>query len=200
MSRHCRPAQPSLSNREAPSFPSVLRWRQPLKAARSCAALFMNHARNPRRARRRTSGTTLVEVAVVLPVFIILLFGLWAYGHAQMVSNMLKGAARNGARLGACEGVTTAHVKARVQEIMASAVDASKVTIQVKDASASDNGGAFPSTAAAMNGLTDLELSTANSRQLFVVRATCNYNSVAILPTSWFKNVQLHGESFMRHE
>src|SRR5688572_28006849 len=92
----------------------------------------------------RRDGTTVVEVAVVLPVFLIFLFGLWAYGHAQMVSNMLKGAARGAARMGATEGVTTAQVKARVTEVMGAAVDASKITVQVKDASAYDNGGAFP--------------------------------------------------------
>lgn len=148
----------------------------------------------------RRDGTTIVEVAVVLPVFLVFLFGLWAYGHAQMVSNMLKGAARSAARMGATEGVTTAQVQARVAEVMGAAVDASKITVQVKDASAYDTGGVFPSSASAMNALPELELANAESRQLFMVRASVNYNMVAIVPAHWFDNVQLAGTSFMRHE
>lgn len=157
--------------------------------------------RRPGRAGRfRREGTTLVEVAVVLPVFLVFLFGLWAYGHAQMVSNMLKGAARGGARLGATEGVSTAQVKNRVLQVMGSAIDASKVTIHVKDASAYDGGTSFPSTDSAMNALPEIELNDAKSRQLFMVRATVNYNDVAILPAQWFSHVQLSGTAFMRHE
>lgn len=145
-------------------------------------------------------GTTLVEVAVVLPVFLVFLFGLWAYGHAQMVSNMLKGATRTAARMGATEGVSTAQVQERIRQVMASAIDTSNLTIQVKDASAYDNGGAFPTSSSSMAGLPDLELASADSRKLFLVRATVSYNDVAILPSSWFDNVQLSGQSFMRHE
>ncbi len=150
--------------------------------------------------RPRREGTTIVEVAVVLPVFLIFLFGLWAYGHAQMVSNMLKGAARSAARMGATEGVTTAEVKARVAQVMGAAVDASKITVHVKDASSYDNGSAFPTSSSAMSALPELELSNAKSRQLFMVRATVNYNNVAVIPAHWFGNVQLAGTSFMRHE
>ena len=154
------------------------------------------------RARRRPSrlGATLVEVAIILPVFLTFLFGLWAYGHAQMVSNMLKGATRTAARMGATEGVTTAQVEARIRQIMGSAIDGSDVVINVKDASAYDNGGSFPTSGSAMGGLPNLELNSAKSRQLFVVRATVNYNQVAILPTPWFDHVQLSGTTFMRHE
>lgn len=154
--------------------------------------------RNGRRSRRE--GTAIVEVAVVLPVFLVFLFGLWAYGHAQMVSNMLKGAARTAARMGATEGVTTAQVRAKVNQVMGAAVDASKITIHVKDASAYDNGGSFPGTSSSMANLPDLELSQAKSRQLFMVRATVNYNTVAVVPAKWFDNVQLAGTTFMRHE
>lgn len=150
--------------------------------------------------RPRREGTTIVEVAVVLPVFLIFLFGLWAYGHAQMVSNMLKGAARSAARMGATEGVTTAQAKARVAEVMGAAVDASKIIVHVRDASAYDDGSAFPTSVSAMNALPELELKNAESRQLFMVRAAVNYNTVAVVPATWFDNVQLAGTSFMRHE
>lgn len=164
--------------------------------ARSC----LRASCRPTGRRRLRSGTTTVELAFVLPVFLVFLFGLWAYGHAQMVSNMLKGATRTAARMGATEGVTSAQVEARIREIMASAIDTSSLSIQIKDASAYDNGGAFPTSGSSMESLPNLELAGAESRTLFMVRATVDYNDVAVLPTSWFKNVQLSGQSFMRHE
>lgn len=158
----------------------------------------MSHSHNHR--RKRSQGTTCVEVAVVLPVFIIFLFGLIAFGHARMVSNMMRGATRAGARFSAPEGVSTAQAIARVRLILSGGMNSSLVNVQVKDASAYDDGAPFPTTASAMSAMPDIELLTAKERQLFMVRASVNYNDVAILPTPWFDNVQISGQAFMRHE
>jgi Flp pilus assembly protein TadG len=150
--------------------------------------------------RRGSEGTTLVETAVVLPVFIVFIFGILAFGHAQMVANSIKGATRTAARYGATEGISTAQAEARVRLVMSGGIDPAIVSVQIKDASAYDNGGAFPNTATAMAALPNIELKTADSRQLFMVRAAVNYNDVAIVPVSWLDGVQLSGQAFMRHE
>jgi Flp pilus assembly protein TadG len=150
--------------------------------------------------RRASEGTALVETAVILPVFITFIFGILAFGHAQMVANSIKGATRSAARYGATEGISTAQAEARVRQVMSGGIDPAVVTVQIKDASAYDNGGAFPDTSAELNALPSIELKTANSRQLFVVRASVNYNDVAIIPVSWLDGVQLSGQVFMRHE
>lgn len=56
-------------------------------------------------ARRRSSGTgqTLVEFALVLPVFLLLLFGLLDVGRYVYMNSILSQAAREGARLAAAE-------------------------------------------------------------------------------------------------
>jgi Flp pilus assembly protein TadG len=153
-----------------------------------------------RTRRRKSQGTTLVETAIVLPVFLIFIFGLLAYGHAQMVANSIKGATRTAARYGATEGITSSQAEARVKQIMSGGVDPAVVSVQIKDASAYDNGSAFPSSGTAMTALPNLELGNASSRQLFMVRATVNYNDVAIVPVPWFEGLQLSGQAFMRHE
>ncbi len=51
-----------------------------------------------RRLRDRRGGTTVLEVAVVLPVFFTFVFGLIEYGRVQMVANVVKNACRQGAR------------------------------------------------------------------------------------------------------
>jgi Flp pilus assembly protein TadG len=55
----------------------------------------MVHARR----RERRHGIAAVEVAVVLPVLVAILLGVWEVGRLLMVQNILDNAAREGARL-----------------------------------------------------------------------------------------------------
>ena len=65
--------------------------------------------------RRRSdgSGQALVEFALVIPIFLLLLFGLIDGGRYVYMSNVLSQAAREAARVGAAEaswiGATTAN-------------------------------------------------------------------------------------------
>jgi Flp pilus assembly protein TadG len=54
-------------------------------------------------SRRRSRGQTLVEFALVLPVFFLLLFGLIDMGRFVYMNSTLSQAAREAARLGAVE-------------------------------------------------------------------------------------------------
>ena len=56
--------------------------------------------------RRRTGdqdGQGLVEIALVLPVFLLILFGILDVGRAVYTNSTLSQAAREGARLAAAE-------------------------------------------------------------------------------------------------
>jgi len=56
-----------------------------------------------RHPRSTATGQTLVEFALVLPVFILLLFGLLDVGRYVYMNSVLSQAAREGARLAAAE-------------------------------------------------------------------------------------------------
>jgi TadE-like protein len=56
-----------------------------------------------RPSRSRTGGQALVETALVLPLFLLLIFGLIDLGRFVITDHMLSQAAREGARLGAVE-------------------------------------------------------------------------------------------------
>ena len=56
-------------------------------------------------------GAAVVEMAMVLPVFLTFLFGLYEFGHAYMVINTLKAAANKAAR----SGVETSELQALVK-------------------------------------------------------------------------------------
>jgi Flp pilus assembly protein TadG len=146
------------------------------------------------------SGTAAVETAVVLPVYILLLFGVIEFGHAHMVVNLLQSGARNAARMGSTAGPTTAQVKARVLQTMGAGVDASKVSVWVQDASSLDDGATWPMTDAQVEALPDIELADAQDRQMFVVRASVGYNDISLLPMPFLAGMRLQTQCFMRHE
>lgn len=145
-------------------------------------------------------GTTTVETAVVLPVFLLLIFAIFEFGHAQLINNLLSSACRNAARVGAVEGTSTAQVEERVEQTLGTVVPLASVEIFVKDASSFDGGGSTPDNGAALEDLPDVELGDTEPRTLFVVRAKVAYNDVAIVPMPFLENVMLDAQAFMRHE
>ena len=147
----------------------------------------------------RRRGTSAVEVALTLPIFITFLAALMEFGHVIFVSNMLKAAAKSGARYGATVGVTNAQVTARVQQIVGSAFNATKATVLVRSASVFDTSNVTPSTIN-YNSLPAIDLTQANQGDLYIVQVTVPYNSVALLPPFWVKNRTVTGQSVMRHE
>lgn len=162
---------------------------------------FSIHLRQTRSRR----GTTVVETALVLPVFLLFVLALVELGHAQMVKNVLRCACREAARMGSTEGNTTSEVTQRVKDVIGSACDESAAQIFVKDASAFDGGSSPGTDAQSIESLPGIELTDAAPRQLFLVRAKIHYSDVAIVPHipylgNYLDDVVLEGQAFMRHE
>jgi Flp pilus assembly protein TadG len=149
---------------------------------------------------RHRRGTATVETAVVLPVYIVLLFGIAEFGHAQLVINVLNSACRNAARIGSTEGTETADVVARVQQTVGTTVPVNKISIYVKDASVFDSSGTTPTTDAQLEALSNVEVADLEPRQMFMVRAKVAYNDIALVPFPFFANLSLDSQAFMRHE
>jgi Flp pilus assembly protein TadG len=139
-------------------------------------------------------------MAFILPVFLSIVFSLIEYGHAQMVSNLLKCACRNAARQGSTEGVSTADAQDIVREYLQTAINTSTLNVIVKDAGVWDTSGSLPSTNSQFNSLPNIELSSADARHLFLVRATINYSDVSLMSLPFLNGITLSGQAFMRHE
>ena len=144
-------------------------------------------------------GAAVVEMAIVLPVFLTFLFGLYEFGHAYMVINALKAAANNAARLGVVQGMTTAQVEARVREKLSGAFNTDNVTVYVKNATIFDSPEVDP-TQINYDQLPDIALSEAEPRQLFIVRVEVPYDDVAVVIPGYINGLILSGQSVMRHE
>jgi len=160
---------------------------------------MMTPQKNRSRIQDR-KGTTLVETSVVLPVFLFMVFAIIEFGHAQMVNNILNSTCRNAARTGSVEGTSTDQVLTQVGNTLATVIPTGSLSIDVKDASVYDSGSAPPTTTAGLSALPGIELSDAEPRQMFMVRATVPYNDIAILSMPFMEGVVLTGQSFMRHE
>jgi len=145
------------------------------------------------------SGATLVETAIVFPVFLMFLFAVIEFGHAFMCNATLTAAAKDGARYGSVDGVTSQQVIDRVRARVNGAFKSSKATVIVKDARTYENATTNPATVNVAN-LPNIELNDADSRQLFIVRVSVPYDQVAIMPPFWAKGLTLRGDSVMRHE
>ena len=155
--------------------------------------------------RRKRTGTCTVEMAFILPVLLVFLYGIIEFGHAVMIRNILSTACRAGARYASTEGATTTQVRNRVEDILSTAIDPEAVDLLVKDASVFDEGGNLPSSPEDFNALADIEVADAESRQLFLIRATVNYADTILLSIPFMDfmgmdTLVLTGQAITRHE
>lgn len=78
-----------------------------------------------RRARTARRGAAAVEAAVILPLVVTLMFGIWEVGRLAQMNQLLSNACREGARVAAggsinSVGVTVAQVQQAVKDYMTS--------------------------------------------------------------------------------
>jgi Flp pilus assembly protein TadG len=86
---------------------------------------------------RARSGASVVEFALVGPLFFLIVLGLVEVGRAFMVQHLLTDAARHGCRFAAIiEGTTTQTIKDTVTTYLAGfGIDAETVTVTINDGS-----------------------------------------------------------------
>ncbi len=96
-----------------------------------------------RAAGRR--GAAAVEFAVVLPVFITLVFGMIEYGRMVMVQQVITNAAREGCRRAIMDGATSQEVQDVVNNYLESA-GITSATITITPSEPSEAGAGEPVT------------------------------------------------------
>jgi len=81
---------------------------------------------------RNSKGNAVIEFALVLPLLLLIVFGITEFGRAIMTTNILNTAAREGARLAAVSAMNdTLSVQGRVSEVLQAAkVDLKSITIE----------------------------------------------------------------------
>ena len=71
---------------------------------------------------RNRRGNAVVEMALVMPILLLLVFGITEFGRAWMTVNILHTASREGARLAVVTGPDVPAVETRVNEVCSAAV------------------------------------------------------------------------------
>lgn len=153
------------------------------------------------RRRNRRIGTTAVEMAVVLPVILVIYFAMIEFGHVYLSTNVIKSAARYAGRLAVTNGATNDQVIAEANRILGTMMNPSLATIAIKDGSTFDSAGTVPTN---YDNLSDVEVEDIDARNLFIVRITVPYNSISLFPSGFWHtyvhDLTLSGQAVMRHE
>lgn len=144
----------------------------------------------PRSKTAHRSGAAVVEMALVMPIFCMLVLGIVEFGRGFMVCQLLNDAAREGARSAILAGSTNAAVTTDAKTFMVDTVKcaAADVTVTITITEAAGN-------AAASNSL-----ASAHKRDLCKVKVSVPFSKVSFLPGSYLKSSTLSGMSAMRHE
>ncbi|MFK7766945.1 MAG: TadE/TadG family type IV pilus assembly protein [Mariniblastus sp.] len=125
---------------------------------------------------KKRRGAAAVELAVVLPIFFLIIFGIVEFGRVMMVMQVVTNAAREGARACAVGDMTVAEVQTLCEEYASGAM-VPNVQVEITP-----------------------DPVTVNRGDPFEVRVFVNFNEVAFLPPFWAKESVLQSRSTMRKE
>jgi Flp pilus assembly protein TadG len=132
------------------------------------------------RTRKRLAAAT-VEAAVITPVLLLILLGIFEIGRGLMAIHLLNNAAEAGCRSGIVEGQTTTQIKAVVVTALTNAgVSGESVSVQVNDGSS--------------------DASAAQAGDEITVVAQVPVKSITWVPVPRFLSGSLQGKYTMRRE
>lgn len=136
------------------------------------------------------SGAAAVEFALLMPVFLLVVWGIVEFGRAMMVGQLVTNAARHGARLAILDGSTNSAVESEVDTFLLNAIGSSIV--------ATDVGVTYNIIRDGSPAGSDLASSLPEDMVTVVVQI--DYNKVKLMPVKWLNGVNLTGRCTMRHE
>ena len=74
--------------------------------------------RSVRKTQKKRLGASVVEFAIVAPLFFLLVFGMVEFGRMVMIQQVLTNGSREGARKAVLDGATSSDVKSSVVTYM----------------------------------------------------------------------------------
>ena len=146
----------------------------------------------PRRARRSDrEGAALVEAAVVLPIFFLAILGIFEFGRAMMVGQLVTNAAREGARRAILYGSEQAEVTTHIQDFLrdAGGIDPDDVSLYVTFSPGPDHAGP-PVTS----------LATCESGDRVTVEVAVPWDKAGWGTLRWLSGKSFRSSATMRHE
>ena len=135
-------------------------------------------------------GAVTVEMALVLPIFMMLVFGIIEFGRGFMIMQLVTNAAREGCRRAIIDGSTNTDVTNYIQSFMQTSgnvpTSATSVTITMTPATGNPDPGN--------------NLAVCSSRDLVNVKVQIPFSAVQLITAKYLSGKTLKGEASMRHE
>ncbi len=141
---------------------------------------------NQRRKHQNRRGTALVEMALVLPIFLMVVLGVIEFGRAMMVSQIVTNAAREGARSAVVDGSSNAAVTSSIEDFLEGAVGIAPEDVDV--------------TITVDNPAAGNEIANAETRDLITVEVEVPFEKVQYIAGKYLADKNLRAVSAMRHE
>ncbi len=132
----------------------------------------------------------MVEMAVVLPIFIAVVFGIVEFGQAFMVLQLVNNAAREGGRIAIVNGSSNTEATQAVLDTLAESAKIDPTDVTVTITVTPESGNPDPGN----------EVANANKRDLCTVAVSVPFSAVALVSGEFLMSVPLKGQSSMRHE
>lgn len=138
----------------------------------------------------KRSGAAAVEMAVMMPFFVMVVLGIVELGRAMMVSQMLTNAAREATRLAIVDGSSNASVTQSVESFLNKSIGVSAsdliVTVTVDPATGNED----PND----------KIEDAQMRDLVTVVVEVPFDKVSYIPGDYLAGKNLKASSAMRCE
>lgn len=138
----------------------------------------------------RRRGAVAVEMALVLPLFCSLVFGIIEFGRGFMVAQLVTNAAREGARRAIVDGSTNSDVTSFIQTFLQTSANVGSGDVQVT----------ITTTPAAGNPNPGNNIAACQSRDLINITVKIPFDKVALISGKYLKGKNLTGSASMRHE
>ena len=142
------------------------------------------------RKRSNRRGAAVVEMAMVLPIFVMIVLGIVEFGRAMMVGQMVTNAAREATRLAIVDGSSntsgTTWVTTFLNESLG--VNTSDVTVAITVDPAPGNEDPLD------------KIEDAQTRDLVTIQVEVPFDKVSYIPGDYLSGKKLKGRSAMRHE
>lgn len=150
--------------------------------------MTMNPLKTPPAERRH--GAAVVEMAVVMPIFVMVVLGIVEFGRAMMVGQMLTNSAREATRLAIVDGSSNASVRQSIRSFLNKSIGVSEndliVTIDIEPASGNEDPHDM--------------IEDAHLRDLVTIVVEVPFDKVSYIPGNYLNGKHLKARSSMRKE
>lgn len=153
--------------------------------------VIMLRSPSNRSSTSRRRGAVTVELALVLPIFLTLVFGIIEFGRGFMVGQLVTNAAREGARRAIVDGSTNSDVTSYIQNFMHTSSNVATADVSVTIV-------VTPATGNPANSTNSL--AACLSRDLVTVTVVVPFDKVALIGGKYLAGKNLTGQASMRHE